>query len=201
VRAAVHAGYGPPEVVRLAAAPTPVPGPDELLTKVYATTINRTDRGFRQADPVLVRFFTGLTRPRRTILGSEFAGEVEAVGQHVRSFTEGDAVFGLSGDQFGAHAEYLYVPESGSVARKPANVSYEQAAATCDGPMLALRALRRAGLQRGQKILVNGASGSIGTAAVQLAKHFGAQITAVCGTSNMDLGRSLGADRVIDYTR
>jgi NADPH:quinone reductase-like Zn-dependent oxidoreductase len=123
VRAAVHAGYGPPEVVRLAAAPTPVPGPDELLIKVYATTVKRTDRGFRQADPVLVRFFTGPTRPRRTILGSEFAGEVEAVGQHVRSFTEGDAVFGLSGDQFGAHAEYLCVPESGSVARKPANVS------------------------------------------------------------------------------
>jgi NADPH:quinone reductase-like Zn-dependent oxidoreductase len=201
VRAAVHASYGPPDVVRVAAVPRPVPGPNELLIKVHATTVNRTDCGFRQADPVLARFFTGLTRPRRTILGSEFAGEVEAVGEHVTSFAEGDAVFGLSGNQFGAHAEYLCVPESGSVARKPAGASYEQAAAACDGAMLALRALRKAVLQRGQRILVNGASGAIGTAAVQLARNFGAQVTAVCGTSNVDLVRSLGADRVIDYTR
>jgi NADPH:quinone reductase-like Zn-dependent oxidoreductase len=201
VRAAVHASYGPPDVVRVAAVPRPVPGPNELLIKVHATTVNRTDCGFRQADPVLARFFTGLTRPRRTILGSEFAGEVEAVGEHVTSFAEGDAVFGLSGNQFGAHAEYLCVPESGSVARKPAGASYEQAAAACDGAMLALRALRKAVLQRGQRILVNGASGAIGTAAVQLARHFGARVTAVCGTSNVDLVRSLGADRVIDYTR
>jgi NADPH:quinone reductase-like Zn-dependent oxidoreductase len=201
VRAAVYSRYGSPEVVRLADVPKPVPGPDELLVRVHATTVNRTDSGFRQADVVLVRLFTGLTRPRRTILGSEFAGEVEAVGRDVGSFADGDAVFGLSGDRLGAHADYLCVPESGSVAQKPGNASYEQAAAACDGAMLALRALRKAGLQPGQQILVNGASGSIGSAAVQLAGHFGAHITAVCGTANVDLVRSLGADRVIDYTR
>jgi NADPH:quinone reductase-like Zn-dependent oxidoreductase len=201
VKAAVHTRYGPPEVARLGEVAAPVPGADELLIKVNATTVNRTDCGVRQADPVIVRFFTGLTRPKQTILGSEFAGEVEAVGQHVTSFREGDAVFGLSSDEFGAHAEYICLPESGSVARKPVNMTYEQAAAVCDGAMLALQALRRAGLQRGQKILIHGASGSIGTAAVQLAKYHGAEITAVCGTKNMELLRSLGADRVIDYTR
>jgi NADPH:quinone reductase-like Zn-dependent oxidoreductase len=200
VKAAVYTRYGPPEVVRVAEVAKPVPGADELLVKVHATTVNRTDCGARQADPVVVRLFTGLTRPRHGILGSEFAGEVEAVGRQVRSFAEGDAVFGLSGDGHGTHAEYVCVSDSGSVARKPSNMPYEQAAATCDGAMLALRALRRAGLQRGQRILVNGASGSIGTAAVQLAKHFGAEITAVCGAGSMDLARSLGADRVIDYT-
>jgi NADPH:quinone reductase-like Zn-dependent oxidoreductase len=201
VKAAVHTRYGPPEVARLGEVAAPVPGADELLIKVNATTVNRTDCGVRQADPVIVRFFTGLTRPKQTILGSEFAGEVEAVGQHITSFREGDAVFGLSSDEFGAHAEYICLPESGSVARKPVNMTYEQAAAVCDGAMLALQALRRAGLQRGQKILIHGASGSIGTAAVQLAKYHGAEITAVCGTKNMELLRSLGADRVIDYTR
>jgi NADPH:quinone reductase-like Zn-dependent oxidoreductase len=200
VRAAVYTRYGQPEVVALAEVAKPVPEADELLVKVHATTVNRTDCGVRQADPVLVRLFTGLTRPRHTILGSEFAGEVEAVGPQVRSFTEGDAVFGLSGDGRGTHAKYVCVPESGSVARTPANMTHDQAAATCDGAMLALRALTRARLQRGQKILINGASGSIRTAAVQLAKHFGAEITAVCGTANLELARSLGANRVIDYT-
>jgi NADPH:quinone reductase-like Zn-dependent oxidoreductase len=200
VKAAVHTRYGPPEVVRLAEVATPAPEADELLVNVHATTVNQTDCGLRRADPVIVRLFAGLTRPRRTIMGSEFAGEVEAVGRDVTSFAEGDAVFGLSGDRLGAHAEYLCVPESGLVAHAPANMTHEQAAATCDGAMLALRALRRAGLQRGQTILVNGASGSIGSAAVQLARHFGAEITAVCGTGNMELARSLGADRAIDYT-
>jgi NADPH:quinone reductase-like Zn-dependent oxidoreductase len=201
LRAAVYRRYGPPEAVRLEDVPKPVPGPGELLVKVRATTVNRTDIGMRQADPVVVRLFTGLRRPRWTILGSEFAGEVEAVGRDVRSFEEGDAVFGLTGDPLGAHAEYLCVPESGSVARIPANATVEQAAAACDGAMLALRGLRRAGLREGQTILINGASGAVGTAAVQLAGHFGAEVTAVCGTANLELARSLGAGRVIDYTR
>jgi NADPH:quinone reductase-like Zn-dependent oxidoreductase len=200
MKAAVRTRYGPPEVVRLLEVAKPAPGADELLIRIHATTVNRTDCGVRAADPVIVRFFTGLTRPRQPILGSEFAGEVEAVGRQLTSFTQGDAVFGLS-EGYGAHAEYLCLPESGLVARKPANVTHEQAAPTCDGALLALRALRRAELSRGQKILINGASGSIGTAAVQLAKHFGAEITAVCGTENLELARSLGADRVIDYTR
>jgi NADPH:quinone reductase-like Zn-dependent oxidoreductase len=168
---------------------------------VHATTVNRTDCGVRQADPVIVRFFTGLTRPRHPILGNEFSGDVEAVGRDVTSFAPGDAVFGLTGDENGAHAEYICLPESGSLARKPDNMTHEQGAAVCDGAMLALTGLRRAGLRQGQKILIHGASGSIGTAAVQLAKHFGARITAVCGTANLELVRSLGAERVIDYTK
>jgi NADPH:quinone reductase-like Zn-dependent oxidoreductase len=201
VKAAVHTRYGPPEVVRLADVEKPLPGADELLVRVRATTVNQTDCGVRRAHPFIVRLFTGLTRPRHVIRGSEFAGEVEAVGPQVTSFAEGEAVFGLGPDEHGAHAEYICVRESGTVARKPANTSYEQTAATCDGAMLALRALRRARLERGQRILINGASGSIGSAAVQLAKYLGAEITSVCGTRNLELARSLGADRVIDYTR
>jgi NADPH:quinone reductase-like Zn-dependent oxidoreductase len=193
--------YGPPEVVRLADVARPEPGADELLVKVHATTVNRTDCGVRQADPVIVRLFTGLIRPRHSILGSEFAGTVEAVGAGVTAFAEGDAVFGLSGDGLGSHAEYVRVRQSGLVAHQPDNVSHDQAAATCDGAVLALRALRRAGLQRGQSILINGATGSIGSAAVQLAKHFGAEITAVSGTDGIELVRALGAGRVIDYTQ
>jgi len=201
VRAAVNTRYGPPEVVGIADVPKPVPGPDQLLIKVRATTVNRTDCGVRAADPVLARLFTGLTRPRHTIQGSEFAGDVEAVGERVGSFAVGYAALGLSSAKMGAHAEYLCLPESGPVAHKPTNVGYEQAAAGCDGAMLALTALRKARLVRGQAILINGATGAIGTAAVQLAKHVGAEITAVCDTANIDLVRSLGAGRVIDYTR
>jgi NADPH:quinone reductase-like Zn-dependent oxidoreductase len=197
----VNTRYGPPEVVRLEEVAKPEPAPGELLIKVHATTVNRTDCGVRQSDPFIVRLFTGLTKPRHTILGNEFAGEVEAVGQEVTSFTEGDPVFGLAADESGAHAEYITLPESGPVAPKPDAITYEQAAASCDGAMLALRALRKAGVERGQKILINGASGAIGSAAVQLAKNFGAEITAVCGTENVELVRSLGADRVIDYKR
>jgi NADPH:quinone reductase-like Zn-dependent oxidoreductase len=201
VKAAVNTTYGPPEVVRIADVAKPAPGPGELLIKVHATTVNRTDSGVRRADPVIVRFFTGLARPRHSILGNEFSGEVEAVGPGVTSFAPGDAVFGLTGDDNGAHAEYICLPESASLARKPDNVTHEQAAAVSDGAMAALTAVRRAGLQQGQKILIHGASGAIGTAAVQLAKHFGARITAVCGTANLELVRSLGAERVIDYTK
>jgi NADPH:quinone reductase-like Zn-dependent oxidoreductase len=201
VKACVNTRYGPPEVVRLEEVARPEPRPEDLLIKVHATTVNRTDCGVRQADPVVARLFTGLTRPRHTILGNEFAGDVEAIGQEVTSFTEGEAVFGLATDESGAHAEYIRVPQSGSVARKPAAITYQQAAASCDGATLALKALRKAGVERGQRVLINGASGAIGSAAVQLAKHFGAEITAVCGTENVELVRSLGADRVIDYER
>jgi NADPH:quinone reductase-like Zn-dependent oxidoreductase len=201
LRAAVHTRYGPPEVVRPVEVARPAPGPDQLLIRVRATTVNRTDCGVRGADPFIVRFFTGLTRPRRTILGHEFAGEIEAVGSQVSSFAPGEAVFGLTGDESGAHAEYLRVPESGPVARMPAKASYDEAAASCDGAVLALTAMRKARLERGQRILINGATGSIGSAAIQLARHFGAEVTAVCGGQHLDLARSLGADHVIDYTR
>jgi NADPH:quinone reductase-like Zn-dependent oxidoreductase len=199
VKAVVHHRYGPPEVLRLAEVERPVPKEDELLVKIHATTVNRTDCGLRNAEYFVSRFFTGLLRPKRKILGMEFAGEVEAVGGAVTEFAYGDQVFGVKG--FGAHAEYLCVRESAPVAHKPAGTTFAEAAAVCDGASLALPCLRTAGLQEGQRLLVYGASGSVGTAAVQLAKHFGAEVTAVCNTKNVDLVRSLGADRVIDYSR
>lgn len=200
MKAMVHSRYGAPDVVHLAAVDKPVPTDDELLVRVVATTVNRTDCGFRDPDPFFVRFFSGLTKPKQPILGSEFAGEVEAVGHGVTSFKPGDRVFGLTGMRFGCHAEYVCVPEGGVVATIPASMTYEEAAAIPDGATLALSCLKKAELQRGQDILIYGASGSIGTAGVQLAKHLGANVTAVCGTRNLDLVRSLGADAVIDYT-
>ena len=196
----MYTRYGPPEIVRLADVAKPVPRDGELLLRVHATTVNRTDSGLRQADPVIVRLFIGLVRPRRKILGSEFAGEVEAVGRGVTSFAAGDAVFGISPNE-GAHAEYLCVRESGPVAHKPDGISDEQAAASSDGALLALTALRKAGLRRGQAILINGGTGAVGSAAVQLASHLGAEVTAVCDAERAELVRSLGAGRVIDYTR
>ena len=187
--------------MRLEDVPKPVPGDGELLLRVRVTTVNRSDCGMRGADPWIVRLFTGVRRPRHTILGSEFAGEVEAVGPGVTSFAPGDVVFGLTGDVPGAHAEYLCVPESALVARKPGTVSDEQAGAAADGAMLALGALRRAGLKRGDKILINGGTGAIGSAGVQLARHLGAEVTAVCRGEHAELVTSLGAARIIDYTR
>ena len=198
MRAIVHDRYGPPEVLRLAEVDTPVPKDDEILVRIHATTVNRSDCGWRTPHPFFSRIFTGLLRPKRPILGSELAGVVEAVGSTVTTFEVGDEVFGVKS---GAHAEYVCVRESGAVAPKPSGMSFEEAAAVCDGAIIALTCLRKAGLQRGQSILVYGASGSIGTAGVQLAKHFGARVTAVCDTKNVELVRSLGADEVVDYTR
>jgi NADPH:quinone reductase-like Zn-dependent oxidoreductase len=198
VRAVVHDRYGPPDVLRLADVEKPTPKEDEILIRIKATTVNRSDCGWRAPHPFFSRIFTGLLRPKRPILGSELAGVVEAVGSAVTTFEAGDEVFGLKS---GAHAEYVCARESGAVARKPAGMSFEEAAAVCDGAIIALTCLRKAGLQRGQSIVVYGASGSIGTAGVQLAKHFGARVTAVCNTKNLELVRSLGADAVVDYTR
>jgi len=197
MRAVVHDRYGPPDVLRLADVDRPVPGDDEVLVKIHATTVNRTDCGLRSADPFITRFFTGLRRPKRKILGMELAGEVEAVGAAVTDFEVGDQVFGVK--SFGAHAEFVCVRERGPLAHKPAGMTFEEAAAVCDGASTALSCLRGANLRKGQKILIYGASGSIGTAAVQLAKYFGADVTAVCNTKNVELVRSLGADEVIDY--
>jgi NADPH:quinone reductase-like Zn-dependent oxidoreductase len=199
MRAVVHDRYGPPEVLRIEEVERPAPKEDEVLVRVHATTVNRTDCGWRSAKPFIFRYFTGLRRPRQRSLGMELAGEVEAVGASVSEFEAGDHVFGLKA--FGANAEFVCMRQSAALAHKPAGMSFEEAAAVCDGAITALRCLRRADLRKGQKILVYGASGSIGTAAVQLAKHFGAHVTAVCNTKNVDVVRSLGADEVIDYTQ
>ena len=196
MRAVVHDRYGPPEVLRLAEVERPVPMEDEVLVKVHATSVTRTDCGFRAADPFFARVFTGLRRPKRKTPGLELAGVVEEVGAAVREFEVGDEVFGIRG---GANAEYVCVREGGALAHKPAGISFEEAAAVCDGALLARSCLARADLREGRSILVYGASGSIGTAAVQLSKQFGAHVTAVCDTKNVELVRSLGADVVIDY--
>jgi len=201
MRAVVYDSYGGPEVLRLADVERPAPRDDEVLVRVRATTVNRTDCGFRQPRPFFVRLFSGLRRPRRRILGTEFAGEVGAVGAAVTEFAPGDRVFGVNERGWGAHAELVCVPERAPIATMPAGAGFDEAAAVCDGAILALSCLRSAGLRSGQRILVYGASGSIGTAAVQLTRHFGAEVTAVCNTSNVETVRALGADRVIDYTR
>jgi NADPH:quinone reductase-like Zn-dependent oxidoreductase len=201
MKAVVYDRYGPPEVLRLEEVERPVPEEDEVLVKIHATTVNRTDWGVRAGEPFISRFFSGLRRPKQRILGSELAGEVQAVGADVTEFAVGDHVFGTSGWRFGAHAEFICMRQSAALAHKPANMSFEEAAAVSDGAILALMGLRSSGVRKGQKILVYGASGSIGTAEVQLAKYFGADVTAVCSTKNLELVKSLGADRVIDYTK
>jgi NADPH:quinone reductase-like Zn-dependent oxidoreductase len=200
MKAAVHTRYGPPDVVRVEDVPMPVVGDRDVLVKVHVTTVNRTDCGFRAAHPFFIRLVTGLTGPRRTILGTEFAGAVEAVGSGVTSFAVADKVFGFREWRFGAHAEYLSIPEDGPLAVMPANLTYEEAAPSTEGSHYALSNIRKAKIRSGNDVLVYGATGAIGSAAVQLLKSLGAVVTAVCDTKNMELVRSLGADRVIDYT-
>jgi NADPH:quinone reductase-like Zn-dependent oxidoreductase len=200
MKAAVHTRYGPPDVVRISEVDKPTAKDNQVLVKVHATTVNRTDSGLRAAKPFINRFFTGLRRPRVTILGNEFAGAVEAVGRGVRAFAVGDRVFGYNGTRFGAHAEYLAMPEDGSLATIPADLTYDEAAASTEGSHYALSLIRKAKLRRGQDVLVYGATGAIGSAAVQLLKHLGANVTAVCASEHLELVRGLGADRVIDYT-
>jgi len=208
MRAVVYDRYGPPEVLLLADIAQPVPKDDEVLIKIHATTVNRLDCATREANvrsgpavSFLSRLVSGVSGPRQPILGSELAGVVEAVGPAVSEFAVGDAVFGLTGIRFGAHAEYTCMRESARLAHKPTGMSFEEAAAVCDGAMNALWCLRGGDLRKGQKVLVYGASGAIGTAGVQLAKHFGADVTAVCNTKNVETVRGLGADRVIDYLK
>jgi NADPH:quinone reductase-like Zn-dependent oxidoreductase len=199
MRAVVYERYGSPDVLRLAEVEQPIPKEDEVLVRIYATTVTRTDCGLRGADYFISRFVTGLRRPKQKILGLELAGDVAAVGAAVSQFAVGDHVFGVSGS--GAHAEYICLREDRPLAHKPTGMTFEEAAAVCDGASLALACLRGADLRTGRTILIYGASGSVGTAAVQLAKYFGADVTAVCSTKHVELVRSLGADRVIDYTQ
>jgi NADPH:quinone reductase-like Zn-dependent oxidoreductase len=208
MKAVVYDRYGPPEVLRIADVERPVPKEDEVLIKVHATTVNRLDVHTREANrssglavSVLSRMVSGLRGPRQPILGSEFAGEVEAAGTAVQEFAVGDRVFGNSGLRFGAHAEFMCMRESARIAHMPAGVSFGEAAPITDGALNALTCLTAADLRKGRRILIYGASGAIGTAGVQLARHFDADVTAVCNTKNLGLVKSLGADRVIDYTQ
>lgn len=200
MRAAVRTRYGPPEVVRIAEVPEPTAGEHDVLVRVHATTVNRTDRGVRAAEPWFVRFFFGLVRPKVGILGTDFAGEVVAVGGRVSTFAVGDRVFGFSEDRFGAHAELLACPADGAIATIPDGVGYEDAAASIEGAHYARTLVRKAGVGSGHRVLVNGATGAIGSAAVQLSKALGADVTAVCEGRHAELVRGLGADRVIDRT-
>jgi NADPH:quinone reductase-like Zn-dependent oxidoreductase len=202
MRAVVYERYGPPEVLRIEDVPKPVPASEEVLVRVRATGVTRSDFHLRAGEPFVGRIASGLLRPKRRILGHELAGEVEAVGAAVSEFEVGDQVFGALpylALRTGAHAEYICVPERFPLAHMPAGMSFEEAGAICDGALLTLNTLRPAGLLEGKRIVVYGASGSMGTAGVQLAKHFGAHVIAVCNTPNVELVRSLGADEVIDY--
>jgi len=200
MKAAVHTRYGPPSVVRIQDVATPEAGPDEVLIKVHATTVNRTDCAYRAGKPALVRVIYGPVKPRATILGNEFAGEVVAVGSGVSRFALGDRVFGYNEGRFGAHAEYLVMRHDGPLATIPADVGDEQAAPSIEGSHYALAMIRAATVRSGQDVLVNGATGGIGSAAVQLIKALGATVTGVCGSEHLELVRGLGADHVIDYT-
>jgi NADPH:quinone reductase-like Zn-dependent oxidoreductase len=200
MKAVVFDRYGPPDVQRIEMVARPIPREDEVLVKIHATTVTRTDTGVRAAKPFLIRLFFGLRRPKQRILGTELAGEIEAVGSAVTKFAVGDHVFGsTSAFQSGSHAEFIAMKETAPLAHMPASMTFEEAAPVADGAILALMCLEAAHVHKGQKMLIYGASGAIGTSGVQLAKYFEADVTAVCSTKNVDLVRSLGADRVIDY--
>ena len=202
MKAIVTTKYGSPDVLQLRDIEKPVPKDNEVLIKIHAATITTAETMMRTGYPLIGRLFMGLTKPKNVVSGTGFAGKIEAIGKNVKLFKIGDQVFGESLFHFGTHAEYVCIQEEGIIALKPENISYEEAAVVGDGHITSLNFLKKlARLQSGQRILINGASGSLGTAAIQLAKHFGAEITAVCSSRNLDLVKSLGADNVIDYAQ
>jgi NADPH:quinone reductase-like Zn-dependent oxidoreductase len=201
MKAAVYTKYGPPEVLHIKEVEEPTPHNNEVLIRIYATTVNRTDTGFRSARYFVSRFFTGLIKPKRPVAGSEFAGKIVEVGIDVKDFKVGDKVFGFEDVRSGAHAEYMTVAADGSMAKMPEGFSYQVMAPAGEGATYALSVITAVGIQKGQKVLVYGASGAIGSAAIQILKHLKAEVTAVCGTKNLKLIKLLGADKVIDYQK
>ncbi len=199
MKAVIHKKYGPPEVAQVTEVPRPQPKANEILVKIHASTVNRTDSGFRSAEYFVSRFWSGLFRPKHQVLGCEFAGIVEATGSETTIFKAGDKVFGYNDKTFGGHAEYITVSENDAVATIPGNFTFEEAAALTEGAHYALCNIRASKIRAGQHALVYGATGAIGSAAVQLLKHSGVHVTAVCNTKNVELVKSLGADIVIDY--
>ena len=201
MKASVYTQYGTPEVVHIQEVAKPIPGDKEIVVKVNATSMTAGDWRMRAGEPFAIKLYNGLRKPKRTILGHEFSGVVESVGQNVTRFKKGDRIFGGTGDRAGAHAQYVVVPEDGPLGLKPENMPDADAAALPVGATTALFFLRKANIQQGQKVLIYGASGSVGTFAVQITKYFGANVTAVCSTTNIALVQSLGASQVIDYTQ
>jgi NADPH:quinone reductase-like Zn-dependent oxidoreductase len=199
MKAAIYNQYGPPEVVTIAEVDKPIPKEDEILIKVVASTVNRTDCGFRSANYFIVRFFSGLFKPNQPILGCEYAGVVEQIGTKVTSFKVGDKVIGYNDEKFGSHAQYKTIKENEAVTIAPNNLPLEEAVALTEGGHYALCDIKAAKVKSRDKVLINGATGCIGSAAVQLCKYFGAEVTAVCPTLNIDLVKNLGADYIIDY--
>lgn len=199
MKAVIHKKYGPPEVAQYVDWEKPQPKANEVLVEIYAATVNRTDSGFRSAEYFISRFWSGLFRPKFPILGCEFAGVVVEVGAEVSSFQMGDRVFGYNDKTFGAHAEFIAIAETDAIATMPDNLGFDQAAALTEGAHYALADIRAAKVQSGQQVMVYGATGAIGSAAVQLLKYFGAHVTAVSNTQNLDLVKNLGANVVIDY--
>ena len=200
MKAAVVTRYGSPDVLELTDIPAPVPADDEVLVRIHSSSVCFGDRIIRSG-AMMARLLNGFTKPRIRVMGTDLAGTVESVGKHVTRFAPGDHVFGSRGDKFGAHAEFACVAEKGFLAHKPVNMTFEEAGSVFVGGVCALYFLRKSGIKPGERVLIHGASGSLGVFAVQLAKHFGAHVTGVCGPSNTDLVKSLGADEVIDYTR
>jgi NADPH:quinone reductase-like Zn-dependent oxidoreductase len=201
MKAIVCTKYGPPEVLELKEVAKPTPKDNEVLIKIHATTVNRTDSATLRAKPFFARLVTGIFKPNSPILGTEFAGKIKAVGKNVSSYKVGDKVFGFNESGLGSHAQYMTMSEDKALTTIPRNITYEQAAASTEGAHYAYNFIKKVNIKSGQKVLVNGATGAIGSAAVQLLKYFGAHVTAVCNTKDFELVKSLGADKVIDYTK